>query len=435
MTELTHELTDDERRVLDLVDDDAILADLSALVAIPSVGGSAGEVAAQRWCAERLRGLGMYVDEWPIDIAQLATDSAFPGMEVDREQALGVVGTLRPSAENSITTPALAFCGHTDVVPPGNETAWPDDPFTLRITDGIGHGRGVCDMKGGVAAMIGALDALQRAGVHRTRAVAIHCVSGEEDGGVGAFAALSRGHRADACVIPEPTGGAVIPANAGSLTFRLEVPGLAAHGSRRTAGVSAVDKLEVVLAGLRALEKARNTDIPTEFAHLELPWPLSVGVVHAGDWASIVPDLLVAEGRYGVRPGESVSAARAAFETAVHDHTRHDPWLRDNPVRISWPGGMFASGRLPGGHPLLGQVTDAVRGVRGSVPDVIGAPYGSDLRLYAAAGVPTLQYGPGRIEHAHAVDEQVDLAEVFACARVFALLAVRACGERTRPAS
>lgn len=422
------ELTADEQYVLGLVDEVALLADLAELVAIPSVGGSAGEVAAQQWCADRLRTLGLAVDEWEIDLPSLTTDPDFPGAEVDRGRALGVVGILPPSAGSATGTPALAFCGHTDVVPPGDLDGWPGgDPFVLRIHDGRAHGRGACDMKAGVVAMIAAVDAVRRAGIRRTRPLAIHCVSGEEDGGLGAFATLRRGHRADACVITEPTAGAVIPANAGSLTFRLEVPGQAAHGSRRLHGVSAVDKLSVIQDALRNLERDRNADIPAEFAHLELPWPLSIGMVRAGDWASTVPDLLVAEGRYGVRPGESVRDARQAFEQAVAQGGERDSWLRDHPVRVSWPGGTFASGRLPEGHRLLRQVTDAARSVRGSRPEVFGAPYGSDLRLYAAAGVPTVQYGPGRIEDAHAADEAVELADVLACARVCALLAVRAC--------
>lgn len=423
-----NELTTDERRVLDVVDDEAILADLAALVAIPSVGGSAGEAAAQRWCAERLRVLGFDVDEWVIDLPELTSDPDFPGAEVKRSQAVGVVGVL-PADGGGTDVPALALCGHTDVVPPGSGDAWSSDPFVLRIQDGIGYGRGVCDMKAGVVAMIGAVDAVRRAGIRRGRPIAVHCVSGEEDGGLGAFATLRRGHRAAACIITEPTAEAVIPANAGSLTFRIEIPGRATHGSMRWQGVSAVDKLDVVQAALRELEKDRNTDVPAQFAHLQLPWPLSIGVVRAGDWASTVPDLLVAEGRYGVRPGETIDAAQREFEEAVAAASQQDSWLRGHPVRIGWPGGRFAAGSLADGHPLLGEVADAVAAVRGSIPPVVGAPYGSDLRLYAAAGVPTLQYGPGRVEEAHAVDESVELAEVLACARVYALLAARACAE------
>jgi acetylornithine deacetylase len=253
-------------------------------------------------------------------------------------------------------------------------------------------------------------------------------VSGEEDGGIGAYATLRRGHTALACISAEPTSQAVIPANAGSLTFRLEITGLATHGSARYRGVSAVEKLSVVTEALRRLEQHRNADVPDLFGHLEIAWPLSIGVVRAGEWASTVPDRLVAEGRYGVRVDETVPAAIAAFEAAVGEAAAADPWLSEHPVRVTWPGGMFGPGALPAGHRLLDDVSGAVAAVRGHEPATFGGPYGSDLRLYAAAGVPMLQYGPGDVRYAHATDEHVELADVFACARVYALLALRICG-------
>jgi acetylornithine deacetylase len=253
-------------------------------------------------------------------------------------------------------------------------------------------------------------------------------VSAEEDGGLGAHATLSRGHRADACLIAEPTAGDIIPANAGALTFRIEVTGLATHGSTRTRGISAIEKFESVHAVLRRLESSRNRDVPDLFAHLDLAWPLSIGTVSSGDWASTVPDRLVAEGRFGVRIDESVTEATAVFEQAVADACRADSWLRDHPVSVSWPGGMFAPASLPTGHPFLDRVRAAVEDTQGHTPRSFGGPYGSDLRHYAAAGIPTVQFGPGDVQFAHATDEHVDLADVFACARVYALLALRCCG-------
>jgi acetylornithine deacetylase len=414
-----------ERDVVDAVDETELTRDLAELVAIASVDGTDAEPDAQRWCAERLGDLELEVDCWDIDVEDVRRRPDFPGMEVERSSALGCVGVLGADG----TPPALALYGHTDVVPPGDPARWPGgDPFMLRVVDGAAWGRGTCDMKAGVAATIAAVAALRRAGVTLRRPLAVHCVTGEEDGGIGAYATLRRGHRASACVNAEPTSQTMIPANAGSLTFRLEVTGLATHGSTRYRGVSAVDKLPIVLQALRELEQRRNEDVPELFEHLEVAWPLSVGLVRAGDWASTVPDRLVAEGRYGVRVDETVPAAVAAFETAVKAVADADPWLRDHPVAVSWPGGRFGPGALPAGHRLLGDVSHAVQAVRGSAPPTVGAPYGSDLRHYVGAGIPTLQYGPGDVRYAHATDEHVELADVFACARVYALLALRMCG-------
>ncbi|MFR9731491.1 ArgE/DapE family deacylase [Saccharopolyspora sp. MS10] len=415
-------LTGVERAALDAIDLDGILRDLRELVAIPSVGGSPGESEAQRWCADRLRSLGHRVDHWRIDLDELTARPGFPGQEAEREEAHGCVGV---SGDGE---PALVFCGHTDVVPPGDLDRWPDrDPYALRIADGLAAGRGTCDMKGGIAAFLGALRALRTAGISLRRPVGVHAVVGEEDGGLGAFATLLRGHRAAACVLAEPSSGDVVAANGGSLTFRLEVGGLSTHGSTRLRGVNAVELLAGLLPALRELEARRNAEPDPLVAHLELPYPLSVGVVRAGDWASTVPDLAVAEGRYGVRLDEDLDAARAEFTAAVAEACAADPWLAEHPARVSWPGGVFASGRLPLGHPLLAETRGAVRDAGGGDPGVLGAPYGTDLRLYAAAGVPTLQFGPGDIRYAHSHDEHVALADLERAARAYALLALRRC--------
>lgn len=423
------DLTDDERRVVEAVDVDALVADLAELVAFAPVGGSRGEVAVQRWCAARLRDLGLAVAEWDVDLRVEMAHPDFPGMEVERDSLVGVVASWGPEdAEHPSGTPALVLCGHTDVVPVEDPTRWAADPFRLAVHDGVLSGRGTCDMLGGVAAVLAAVRAMKSSRARLARPLAVHLVSGEEDGGIGAFATLRAGHGGAACVIAEPTGGAVIPANAGSLTFRLEVDGRAAHGSTRTEGESAVEHLAAVQSALRGLESRRNAAPPPAFAHLDVMAPISIGIVRAGTWASTVPDLLVAEGRYGVLPGESLAEARRAFEEAVARLGDLEPWLAEHPVRVTWPGGAFASGSLEDGHPLLAQVVAAATAVGPTAPRVEGAPYGSDLRHYAAHGIPTVQFGPGELRAAHAVDESVHLAEVVACAQAYAVLALRRCG-------
>ncbi|WP_344236426.1 M20/M25/M40 family metallo-hydrolase [Kribbella hippodromi] len=406
----------DERAVLAAVDDARIVDELRELVRIPSVDGTAAEVEVQAWCARRLSELGLTVDHWELDLAGLTADPEFPGMEVERTTAWGCVGVLGEGP-----MPGLVLNGHVDVVP--------GTAFGAVIEDGVMWGRGTCDMKGGVAAIFGAVAAIVASGIELRKPLAVHTVIGEEDGGAGAFATLRRGHRGEACLIAEPTAGAVIPANAGSLTFRLEVPGLATHGSTRSRGVSAIEKFTVLQSALLDLEVARNLDPHPLLAHLDLANPLSVGTIAAGDWASTVPDHLVAEGRYGVRLGEPLTDARAAFETAIAEACAKDDWLRDHPVKVTWPGGEFASGLLPDGDPLLADTIQAVADTGSPAPAVQGAPYGSDLRQYAAAGIPTLQYGPGDVRYAHAADEHVVLADVLQAARAYALLAVRRCGQ------
>ena len=414
-----------ETRVLDALDEAELVATLVELVRVPSVTGTDAESDLQhtvaRWCDEA----GLEVDTWSLDLDALRSDSDFPGTEAERAEGYGVVGTTAGEG-----VPGLVLQGHVDVVPVGDVMRWPGaQPFSAQIVNGVLHGRGACDMKAGLAVNLAVARALHRSGVRTQRRLALHSVVSEEDGGLGALATVRRGHTGDVAVITEPTSGRVVTANAGALTFRLEVAGRAAHGSTRLDGVSAVEAFWPVHLALRALEARRNTDVHPLFADTPLPYGISIGTVRSGDWASSVPDLLVAEGRMGVRLGEDPVEARAALEEAVAEVAATDPWLRDHRPRVTWPGGQFASGRLPEGHGLVHEVADAVHAVTGFRPVEGAAPYGSDLRLYAGAGgIPTLQYGPGDVRLAHAPRESVPIAEVVAVARSLALLAARRLG-------
>jgi acetylornithine deacetylase len=403
---------------------------LDRLVRIPSTGGSAAECEVQHVVAEVLHADGFDVEIWPLDLAELTADPDFPGMEVERHEAYGVVATRSGHAPD--LGRSLLVDAHTDVVPPGDLAQWTGDPYELRRVERDGRdlllGRGTCDMKAGLVASIVAARALRAAGVRLAGDLTIAPVVGEEDGGLGTFALLRRGVTADACVIPEPTDLDVVPANGGALTFRLRIPGRAVHASRRTEGVSAIDKLVPTLAALEALESRRNADVHPLMRRWRLAYPLSIGTVHAGDWASTVPDLLVAEGRLGVALGESVADARAELEAAVAELGAGDPFLRDNPIVVQWWGGQFAPGSSEDD-----ELVERVRRVHtlakpGARPqEVYGAPYGSDLRLLAPH-LPVLQYGPGDTRTAHAPDESVPVEDLHAATRALALLYVEHCG-------
>ena len=414
-----------ETRILEAIDAETLVGQLVELVRVPSVTGTEAESELQHWHAQRLTELGYDVDLWRLDLDRLGADRGFPGTEAPRTEGYGVVAATGPAGR-----PALVLQGHVDVVPTGDLDRWVDrDPWSGAIRGGAVHGRGACDMKAGVAANLAVARAISLSGVVLERPFGVHVVVGEEDGGLGAFATVRRGHTADAAVITEPTSGRLVVANAGALTFELRVPGRAAHGSTRLEGRSALDAFLPVYAALAELERERNADPDPLYGDLSLPYPISVGIVRVGDWASSVPDLLVAQGRLGVRLDEPVEQARAALERTVAHVCARDAWLRDHPVEVSWPGGQFASGRIDPGHPLVADVADAVATVEGRAVALGAAPYGSDLRLYAAeGGIPTLHYGPGDVRFAHAPREQVDVEELLRVTRSLAVLVARRCG-------
>ena len=418
-------LTSAHHRVLEAIDTQALVDHVVRLVRTPSVTGTDAESELQDEMARELGDLGMDVDLWKLDLDALAADPDYPGVEAPRAEGYGLVGVSAGEGE-----PALILQGHIDVVPVGDLQKWGDDgPFSGRIVGDTIYGRGTVDMKAGVAANLAVARALLTSGIMVERPFAIHQVVSEEDGGLGAFATMRRGHRGEVAVITEPTSGRLLVANAGALTFTIRVPGRAAHGSTRLSGVSAFEAFWPVFRALQELEARRNAEVDPRFGEYEMPYGISIGTVTAGDWASSVPDLLVAQGRMGVMLGEDVADARAAFEQAVRDAAAADPWLRDNPPTVTWEGGQFASGELEAGHPLIDEVADAVAAISGARPLTGAAPYGSDLRLYhGIGGIPTLQYGPGDVRYAHAPREQVSITELVEVTHSLAVMAVTRLG-------
>ena len=408
------------------VQPERLVALLQELLAVPSITGTAAESEAQHRLSRHLDASGLDTDLWQVDLPTTLADPGFPGFEAPRDEAWGLVGTWAGTDPDG---PTVVLNGHIDVVPPGDPAAWTTSPWSGEVRDGQVLGRGACDMKGGLACQLLAVEVLRAAGVRLRGTVQLHSVVGEEDGGLGTFATLRRGYRGDLAVVCEPTSTDIVSANAGALTFRLTVAGLAVHASVRNEGVDVLDKYLLVHQALRSLEGRRNQDAHPLMQHLALPYPLSVGTIRAGDWASSVPDLLVAEGRLGVAVGEPVDEARAQLEAAVAEVCAADPWLAANPVRVEWVGGQFGSSLLPEHSPLIPLVAGAHRRVTGRTPRVTGAPWGSDIRLlHDLGGIPSVHYGPGDVRKAHGPDEAVPVEDLVTVTRTLVMLVARACG-------
>jgi acetylornithine deacetylase len=394
------------------LDPDALVRDAAAMLRIPSVTGQ------ERPALEALAGLadacGLAPDLHRHDLAALRAHPDHPGEEASRDELWGLTVTLPGSGPGRI-----ALNGHVDVVGPGT-APWRHDPGTLE--DGRLYGRGAVDMKGAVVAALHALAAVRAAGVE-TPEVVLQCVASEEDGGLGTFAALERDAGFDAALIPEPTGFDVVCAQAGALTFRLVVPGRTAHAAHRLEGSSAIDRYVRVHAALQALEARINAyvDHPLMRA-LALPYPLLVGRVRGGEWSSQVPDRVEAEGRLGVPVGADPAAARVALEAAVAGALDDG----EAPVEVQWTGGAYLPAETPAEHPWARLVAAAVADERGRPARTAGVPWGADMRLFSARGIPCVMAGPAGIERAHAVDEWVAVDDLVAVARMLVRVMARA---------
>jgi acetylornithine deacetylase len=386
------------------------------LVRTPSVTGN--EDDAQDVLASRLDDWGLDVDLWTVD-ESITSHRAFcdDGLPVTRKN---LVARWGPDDKDA----ALILNGHIDVVPTGEREQWDADPFDARIHADALHGRGSCDMKGGLAACCIAVRAAMKLGIEPKRSILLESVIGEETGGLGTLAAIERGYRADAAVIAEPTSLEMCPVQAGALSFRLHVPGKAAHGAMRTWGVSSIEKFWPVFAKLAAFEKQRHHGFSHPFYETgQLVAPLSVGKVHAGNWPSTVPEELVAEGRFGIFPGEDCDAARHAFEAVVRSSGDDDEWLAEHPVAVEWFEGQFESGETATDAPILEELATCHRELLDTRAKTHGVSYGSDLRLFTRyADMPAVLYGPGDVALAHAANEWLPLDELVHSAEVFTSL-------------
>jgi acetylornithine deacetylase len=397
------------------VDRERILADLCDLIAIPSITGD--EEAAADHMASLFEAGGLDVTRVDADPKAIAGDPAWPGAEMPRTNLPVVTGTLKGNHPG----PRILLVGHIDVVPAGDLRTWTTPPFEPTVRDGLVYGRGSCDMKGGVVAALEAVRAVAATGLDRAGEVVVVAVPSEEDGGAGALAAIRAGYTGDLAIIPEPTRLEVVVAHAGAITFTLDVPGKAAHASTRREGVSALDKVMMMLDALADDEHSRNqAETNPLMQALGLPYPTIIGKIYGGDWASTVLDRVVIEGRYGVKLGQSPDEAAGDLELALSAAWDQDEFLRTFPLRLEVTGGRFGSAEIPPDHPLPVGLADAAERVTGSRPSSIGVPYGADMRLFVNEGIPCVMYGPGDVRRAHAADEHVPFEEVVTCAQVLA---------------
>jgi len=386
-----------------VIDAGAIARDTASLVQVPSVTGD--ERAALERLGELADALDLVPESHTYDLSALRAHPDHPGEEAERDELHGLTVTLPGTRPGRI-----AVCGHVDVVDAGSEP-WGHGPWSGAIEDGHVHGRGSVDMKGAVVA---ALHALAELGTSDHPEIVLLAVASEEDGGLGAFAALERDAAFDACLIPEPTRFEVVCAQAGALTFRATVPGRAAHAAMRLAGRSALDRYVGLHLAIQGHERALNRDVAhPAMRALALPYPVSVGRIVGGEWSSSVPDRVTVEGRLGVPLGSGLAAAREAFEAALDDG-------ESPPVEVEWTGGQFAPGATQPDHPWVQSVAAAVRAVRGTPARLTGVPYGADMRLFCARGIPTVMVGTPGLELAHAVDERVRIDDLAALARIMA---------------
>jgi len=330
--------------------------------------------------------------------------------------------------------PTLLWDAHQDTVPADGMSI---EPFVPVVRDGRLFGRGACDVKGGMAAMLVALERLRRSPAPRRTSVVFAATVNEEFGFTGAKAvarlwstssadaaagdAAARelvGGRPAAVIVAEPTELDIVTQHKGAIRWRVRVHGTACHSAFPERGDNAIYPAGRAILAIEALAGellGRQPDHPCG------PPTLSLGTIRGGTGVNLVPDLVVLEIDRRVVPGESPREAReevirriaaACADVAVGPGGRprieHDEPFLESPGLAADGAGAWVE-RLEAAAAACG--TSARR---------FAARYGTNASVFAAAGVPSLVFGPGAIAQAHTADEWIELAQIDRAADILA---------------
>ena len=368
---------------------------LSSLVAIDSVNPSLVEGGAGE------REIADFVVGW----ARAA------GLEAERVEATAGRPSVIVRAAGRGGGATLLLCGHLDTVNVDGMV----EPHTPRVDGDRMYGRGSYDMKAGLAAAL--LAARDAARLDLAGDVVVAAVADEEHASLGVQEVL-RHVRADAAIVTEPTELDVVVAHKGFVWTEIEVTGRAAHGSRPHLGIDAIVKTGAVLRELEELDRAFADRV-----HPLLGRPsVHASTIAGGVELSSYPARCVIGLERRTLPGETRAGVERELADLLAGCRARDPGLQveQRTLLVREPF------ELDPRHSLVSVVAEAATEVMPEPPAVAGASYWADSAFIAAAGIPTVLYGPGG-EGAHAATEWVSLADTESVARVLAAVAERFC--------
>jgi acetylornithine deacetylase len=364
---------------------------LRDLVAIPSVnpmgrdlqGPEVFEHRVTAYLEEFFRGLGARYERQPVAPLRENIVARFEG--------------------SGSTGPTFLFEVHQDTVPTDNMTI---DPFAARIENGRLYGRGACDIKSGMAAMLAAFARLTREKPAGAANLILACTVDEEHTFLGVQKLIQTGVKATGAVVAEPTNLKIVHTHKGAVRWHVHTPGQAYHSSSPERGVNAIYRMGRLLGAIeRYAQQLRDSKADPYLG----PPSLSVGRIEGGTSVNTVPDRCRIEIDRRLIPGEEPRQAMQQFVDFLKHEAKIDfpfecsePWLAMTPLH--WQGPK-------GGAELVTRLSAAIDRVRGS-HEVVAVPYGTDAAPLAAAGIPAVVFGPGDIAQAHTRDEWVSLEEV-----------------------
>lgn len=328
----------------------------------------------------------------------------------------------------------LLFNGHVDVVDVQPIEGWEHPPFAGVIAGGSVHGRGACDMKGGVAAMVFAAEVVAGLGVPLAGDLVINTVTDEESTGAGGLVS-ARTLQADAAIVTEPTGLDVWVSCRGSLLAKISVQGRAGHAglAPRDPGeggaVNAIEKMAVVLEGIRRLRE--HWAVGPRHRYLSPPDCVPT-IVQGGEWVVSYPASCQLDCHIEYLPQQADehgwgSLVEREFASWIKRTAAGDPWLAAHPPLIEWQLGGVPAAEIALDEPIVETALSATRST-GRAARLGGMDNWHDgATLTTEAGIPAICLGPGDIHLAHTTSESVPIGDLVACAQALAVTALRYC--------
>ncbi len=399
------------------------------LTSFPSLRGQ--EAPAQDFMARTYRQRGLAVDHWQIDLADIQHLPGFSPVTVSYDNAYNVVATHRPRETKGRS---LILNGHIDVVPTGPLDLWTKPPFSpWRDGDWL-YGRGGGDMKAGLICALAAFDALARLGLQPAANCYFQSVTEEECTGNGALACLARGYRADAAIIPEPSGGCMVAGQLGVMWFQVKVLGRPAHVGWAGTGANAIEASFPLIAALHELEATWNANRHQNWADHPHPINFVVSKIEGGDWTSSVPAWCTFDMRISFYPGMKLEAVRRDVEETVRQAAAKHVFLANNPPQVVYHGFQAEPYVVTGGEEAQACLRQSHRLVTGEEPKDVSLTATTDARFFGLyAGIPALVYGP-KSEDIHGFDERVSMSSMRDVTRTIALFMAQWCGVEKREA-
>ncbi len=420
---------------------DTIVADLQALVRIPSwspaVGGP-GERGVQEYLAAAYESLGCRVSLWEPESARILSRYPSARLSVQAPEYTGRPNlvALLPGSEEAPDdrTAGIILNSHADTVPPGPPEAWPYNPLDAVIADGRIHGLGAADAKGGLVTFLGALRILSAAGIILRRSVMVQSVVDEEMGGAGALACVERGYRAPVALVGEPSGLRVCPASRGSYSFTMNVTGRKAHPGSPWHGINAADMAFRCIDALRAMQRRLDRERMHPFwAPLPMGHVWNVMAVNTGPSGRAIPDSCSVSISAGAIAGEDAEMVRGFVAEALAVAAIDDPWLTSHPPEVIWTGLQADAAAVDPNHPAIAQMIEAAQ-VLGMDPGppVAFSAVTDGRHLTNLGGVPCINFGPGDIGICHSPHESLPLDQLITGSTWVALLLTSYLGVATR---